>query len=460
MTMLCLALVVLSQVEAHSVLGHLSYQAKPSSSVLAAKVNIKSEVPTKLAEKVKPASVPTPEKAKATTPVAASVRGAVKVPMPVEAASQTKPGVSVDHAHDKQPFVKRSLSVVHTMLATSGAHAAAKAASVLNIKPNLKDVVSDKKFFGPPFPADYPDDKRPVIQKSILNKLKGPDQPYPALQSKADFDTDFVKDENSDKGSWKAQMEYDTLRQKLAKGQADEKQAEGEAAKEAHDVDDAQAKADAAAKDSADAKKGVDNAEAADADASESDSSKGKDKAPLPSDAEVEKIKKKVVAAEATYEKEVKDFAECEKQLQDAKAQLEDLKAKQADMEKKLADETKLWIDNKSVRLNLKKSRESAAAIKHKDAETRLAAAEKNKIEADERLSLQKFQHEQAQKSLGRERVQVEQARQNLEKATLTLQKIRGYTPAEAAPVKSGVPAVSVTVTMFSMLTMVPTNIF
>merc|ERR1719389_1336006 len=70
------------------------------------------------------------------------------------------------------------------------------------INPALKDVSSDKKFFGPPFPADYPDDKRPVVKKNILDKLKGPDQPYPALQSKSDFDKDFVKDENSDKGAW------------------------------------------------------------------------------------------------------------------------------------------------------------------------------------------------------------------------------------------------------------------
>jgi hypothetical protein len=373
------------------------------------------------------------------------------VPVKGKAAS---PGVSVDHAHDKQPVVKKSLSVVHTMLATSEAHSEAKAASALNIKPDLKDVVSDKKFFGPPFPADYPDDKRPVIQKSILNKLKGPDQPYPALQSKADFDSDFVKDENSDKGSWKAQMEYDRLRHKLTKGQADEKRAEGEAAKEAHDVDDAQAKADAAAKDSADAKKGVDGAEAGDGDG---DTSKSDSNKAMPSSEEVEKLKKKVAEAEANYEKEKKEFEECEKQLQDTKANLEDLKAKQADMEKTLAAETKLWIENKSVRLNLKKSRENAAVTKHKEAETRVAAAEKNKIEADERLAIQKFQSEQAQKSLGKERAQMEQARQNLEKATLTLRKIRGYTPAEAAPVKSGVPAASATVTV---LTMVAMNIF
>ena len=78
------------------------------------------------------------------------------------------------------------------MLCASLSLSWAKVASL--IEPALKDVSSDKKFFGPPFPADYPDDKRPVVQKSILDKLKGPEQPYPALQSKNTFDKDFVKE--------------------------------------------------------------------------------------------------------------------------------------------------------------------------------------------------------------------------------------------------------------------------
>merc|ERR1719199_747906 len=120
----------------------------------------------------------------------------------------------------------------------------AKVASVLSIKPPLKDVKSDKKFFGPPFPADYPDDKRPVVDKGILNKLKGPDQPYPALQSKADYDRDYVKDENSDHGSWKAQFEYDYLRNKMAKEAADQRNAQARADQEGRDLDGAQKRSD------------------------------------------------------------------------------------------------------------------------------------------------------------------------------------------------------------------------
>merc|ERR1719389_1631906 len=114
------------------------------------------------------------------------------------------------------------------------------------INPKLEDKASDKKFFGPPFPADYPDDKRPVPQKDILNKLKGPDQPYPALQSKDKFERDFVKDENSDTGAWQAQFEYDALRKKLAQEEGDEKRAQARADREGRDVDDAQRDVDKA----------------------------------------------------------------------------------------------------------------------------------------------------------------------------------------------------------------------
>merc|ERR1712129_656879 len=134
---------------------------------------------------------------------------------------------------------------------------APKAKVVSFITPPLKDVKSDKKFLGPG--GDYPNDKRPVPDQKIMDKLKGPEQPYPALQSKADFDRDYVKDENSDKGAWKAQFEYDRLRNKIAK-EADERAAQGQADKEGRDVDDAQKNSDAAGKNSKDAQDALDKA--------------------------------------------------------------------------------------------------------------------------------------------------------------------------------------------------------
>jgi len=70
---------------------------------------------------------------------------------------------------------------------------------------------ADGKFFG----KDYPWDKRPKVDVFHFK------HPYPAVQDSNDFDSDYVKDENSDDGSWHAQSEYDRLRHKLAKEKAD-----------------------------------------------------------------------------------------------------------------------------------------------------------------------------------------------------------------------------------------------
>merc|ERR1719253_2462212 len=70
---------------------------------------------------------------------------------------------------------------------------------------------SSKKFFD----KDLPDDKRPKVD--VLHFK----HPYPVVQDSDEFDKDFVKDENSDDGSFKAQSEYDRLRHKLLKEKAD-----------------------------------------------------------------------------------------------------------------------------------------------------------------------------------------------------------------------------------------------
>merc|ERR1719191_2689567 len=41
--------------------------------------------------------------------------------------------------------------------------------------------------------------------------------PYPAVQDTDEFDKDFVKDQNSDNGEYKAQTTYDRLRAQIAK---------------------------------------------------------------------------------------------------------------------------------------------------------------------------------------------------------------------------------------------------
>lgn len=319
---------------------------------------------------------------------------------------------------------------------TKSATPSGKKMSLIN--PPLKDVSSDKKFFGPPFPADYPDDKRPAVDKSILNKLKGPDQPYPALQGKAEYDADYVKDENSDKGAWKAQMEYDRLRRELQKAKDAERDAQARADKEGSDVDGAKKNADDADKGLSDAEKNAKNAAGEgdkDGDGSGKDASgTGSEDGTLvpPSEAELEKLKEKVKAAEENLAKEEKEFAECKRQLEEAKKNLAELKAKHDEMEKQLASQTKLWEETKTVRLNVKKAKEEAAHARVEAAQAKLKEAQEVKEEMDRALATQKAESEKAQASLAKERADVAKMKKDLEAATLRLQKLRGIAPPPA----------------------------
>jgi len=316
------------------------------------------------------------------------------------------------------------------------------------LSPPLENVKSDKKFFGPPFPADYPEDSRPAVKKSmmkkLMDKLKSPDQPYPALQSKADFDRDYVKDENGDTGAWKAQMQYDWLRKKMVKDADAAKRAAEQADKEGRDVDDAQRKADGAGKVVDDAKHAVDDANKAGEGAIGKDAS-DEDAGVAPNLTPLEELKKKVAEAEATYEKEKKDFAECERQLAAAKQNLEELKAKQVEMEKLLVADTKLWIESKTTRLNAHKAKEAVAHTKKLAAEARLKEAQNSKAEMDTVLAQKKARREVARKEMQKKKVHLENFKKRLAKATLTLQKLRGYHAAapEGIVVHGGAPMAS-----------------
>lgn len=119
------------------------------------------------------------------------------------------------------------------------------------------------------FDHDYPDDGRPKATKAFNFQ-----HPFPHVQDSEDYDKDFVKDENSDGGEWKAQSVYDALRTKMQGSDAaleaakatelsEQKKLEELMAKQKAleaAVDDAAkraADADAAKEDAADALKGV-----------------------------------------------------------------------------------------------------------------------------------------------------------------------------------------------------------
>jgi len=315
------------------------------------------------------------------------------------------------------------------------------------INPPLKDVASDKKFFGPPFPADYPDDKRPAVDKAMLDKLRSPKQAYPALQSKEDYDADYVKDENSDKGAWQAQFEYDNLRRKLNGENDAEKRAQDEADRRGRDADGAQSDADAAAKKVRDAQKDVD-----DATHGEDDAKKASDFDGPPSHEKLEELKKAVKDAEEKYEQQKKAFAQCEAELEAAKKEVEDLKSQHAAMEEKLSAETKLFAAKKEakeaqvaqIKFNLQKTKEhqeaeakkaeAAVSAKVKAAQDKVTASEKVKADMEKALTKEKDEHEKAKKSLQKEQGDVVNVKKQLTDATAKLQKIHGYKPVEAAP--------------------------
>merc|ERR1719163_2021751 len=106
-------------------------------------------------------------------------------------------------------------------------------------------------------------------------------------------------------------------------------------------------------------------------------------------------------------------------------------------MEEKLQSDTKLWAETKTVRLNLHKAKQNAAHAKWEAAAARLKVAQNNKADVDKVLAREKAESEKAHENLRKEKEGLEQAKKDLEKATLRLQKLRGYTPADAPPLKS-----------------------
>merc|ERR1719158_2425265 len=104
-------------------------------------------------------------------------------------------------------------------------------------------------------------------------------------------------------------------------------------------------------------------------------------------------------------------------------------------------------MESKSTRLNAKKQKESAAHSTVVTAQERLTRAQAAKAEVDKVLAEKKAKHEAALKIVAKEKADVEQAKKDLEKATLTLQRIRGYTP-PATPAHSGAAIASALVSL------------
>jgi len=304
----------------------------------------------------------------------------------------------------------------------------------MTINPPIKDVAGDKKFFGPPFPADYPDDKRPKIDHKLLDQVRNAGEPYPQLQKTAHFDSDYVKDENNDGGHWKAQFEYDTLRKELLEKEAAEKRAAGEAGQQSMDEAAAKKKADEAAKKAEAAQKDADAAKAEEAGAAKAESG---DDGKQEEDTEgkkvatsVEEAKKQVDAAEKALAEQKAAFAECKKKLEMAEAELASAKAQLKSLEDQEAAGVKLWAEERSkakaARESAHKSREEAMTLKHAAAKERLLAAHKDRDILLKAYAKEKADSDESQKMLEKRRAEVKKTKDNLEQAKLRLQGLRG----------------------------------
>jgi len=168
------------------------------------------------------------------------------------------------------------------------------------ISPELSPA-SDKKFFDGKR-ADYPTDGRPSTKDHFSF-------PFPIVQDSHDYDKDYVKDENADKGEWKAQAHYDKLRSSLSSVKDAASAAarkESEEANELHKAEEAEKKA---------AEEAAQQAKAAEEAHKKQEEAKKKFAAANSTIAEAEKLVKS----------EVTDLEDCKKQLEEAKAHLKTL---------------------------------------------------------------------------------------------------------------------------------------
>jgi len=348
-----------------------------------------------------------------------------------------------------EPAAHVAADIGHSHNATAGTYHQV-AAGKGNIVPPLVDVASDKKFYGPPFPADYPDDVSPPAEKGLFKK----NSVYPKVQEEGFFDTDYVKDENSDRGQWKAQSDYDAARTKAAneKRQAENaaKRAEKEAQEEAQAADKfAQRKQQEEAV-ASEAKKAADEADgaaqsaknkAAEAHAEAEDqqrkAAEAADEAADAAGADHTTLEKRVKNAEETLAKETAGFKECQKQLQEAKAKVEELQRAKEKLEKegettsdRVAAETEEMEKGKKA-VEEAKFHANEAEAKQVVAEKRLQEAHEKNEAAKQELEQQEAEKKEAQRVAAKEGEDLKEAEKELESTKSTLRHIRGL---EAVP--------------------------
>lgn len=280
---------------------------------------------------------------------------------------------------------------------------------------------SDRKFFK----KDYPNDLRPSIDAGKWQS------PYPKLQSNEKYDADYVKDENSDGGHWKAQMKYDTIKMKFAKQKEDVKKALAKEQEERREYDNTKGPAkDAEA--AATAAEAAAKAAQAEADAAQKELQEaikaGKDSESKAAAAKKQKPPTTVAEAEKRVAAAVDGLKDCEKRLEDARKQLEELKAKAAkdkDQDIKTKDkdvEKAKTVEQKKGETS--KTKDDAVAVARKKAEAAEKAAEKAQKELEE----EKKEHDEAEHEYEHEKEDLVKLEKDYEAAEAELRRLRGET--------------------------------
>jgi DNA repair exonuclease SbcCD ATPase subunit len=179
---------------------------------------------------------------------------------------------------------------------------------VSRISPELEPE-SSKKFFK----KDYPNDERPKADTLKFG------HPYPVVQDTDEYDKDYVKDENSDNGSFKAQETYDRLRAKLAKEKRDLAKALAKKTEEENEFEEAQEKHDDAAHDKDEASKKADDARRAEEGLGNGPEGGHHD------DGSVRAAEEAVKKQADVTEKEMKELKDCKEELAAARERLKKL---------------------------------------------------------------------------------------------------------------------------------------
>lgn len=246
---------------------------------------------------------------------------------------------------------------------------------------------------------DYPDNEQPRTIKEYNFK-----HPYPQVQQDNIYDKDYVKDENADSGEWQAQMEYDTLRNRIRKLRDGVNDYETWANKAKKEMDEAE-KNWKKAQDAVDAAKG--DQKKAEEEFGEA-SGKVED---LTGESYEDSLKGgngtvggQIGEAMDKVKKEMKLFEECKEELEKTRNKLH-----------KLLDEHEDQLQAK--------------------AEAEAEAAEAARLEAEEKAEREKEEHkyeeeeeeaEEAQKSRAQLEKELSETEAELDKAAAKLREVRG----------------------------------